>query len=130
MITNLLFSIVCAIIVWVIAVGFYLTSYYFPILENPEQQANIVLALAIIPSACLGAFLFYKKGKLKPALLALTFDVIATLLDALITVPAFVLPSGGTYSEFFSDIMFYIIAIEFFLTVVYFGNHLSKNNNK
>ena len=37
------------------------------------KPSNIVLALALIPSASLGTFLFYKKGYLKPSVLALIF---------------------------------------------------------
>lgn len=130
MITNRLFSIVCAILVWTLGVSFYLASYYVPVLENPERQANIVLALAIIPSACLGTFLFYKKGYIQPAILALTFVVTAAILDALITVPVFVIPVGGSHSDFFSDPVFYLIAIEFYLVVWFYGNHLTKHNKK
>lgn len=127
MFTNRLFSIVCAILVWVLGVSFYLTSFYVPIFENPETQANIILVLAIIPSACLGTYLFYKKGQLKPSTLALTFIITATILDALITVPVFIIPGGGSYSEFFSNPMFYTIVIEFYFIVFYFGKHLNQN---
>ena len=113
MINKKVFSILCAILVWFIAVSFYLVSFYIPILENPEQQANITLILGIIPSACLGTYLFYRKGYMKPSVLALTFIAVASLLDALITVPVFIIPNGGSYSEFFGDLMFYTIIVEF-----------------
>lgn len=127
MISKTLFSIVCAILVWILGVSFYLLSFYVPILENPELQSNIVLVIAIIPSACLGTYLFYKKGYIKPSALALTFVIVATILDALITVPVFVIPNGGSYSEFFGDPMFYTIVVELYFIVLYYGNHLTKN---
>jgi len=126
MINNKLFSIVCAILVWILGVSLYQLSFYVPFLENPEQQSNIVLVIAIIPSACLGTYLFYKKSYMKPSALALTFIILATVLDVLITVPAFIIPNGGSYSEFFGDPMFYTIIIEFYFIVLYFGNHLTK----
>jgi len=111
--------------VWILGVSFYLLSFYAPILENPELQSNIVLALGIIPSACLGTYLFYTKSFMRPSVLALAFVVIATTLDALITVPAFVIPGGGSYSEFFADPMFYVIIVEFYLIVLYFGKYIN-----
>jgi len=126
MISEKIVSILCAILVWILGVGFYLLSFYVPILENPEQQSNIVLVIAIIPSACLGTYLFYKKSYMKPSALALTFIIVATILDGLITVPAFIIPNGGSYSEFFGDPMFYTIIVEFYFIVLYFGNHLTN----
>ncbi|MCA0931317.1 DUF5367 family protein [Lutimonas saemankumensis] len=126
MISKKLYSIVCAILVWILGVGFYLLSFYVPVLENPELQSNIVLALAIIPSSCLGTYLFYKKGYLKPASLALTFITVAIVLDMLITVPVFVIPNGGSYSSFFGDPMFYTLVVEFYFIVLYYGNYLTK----
>ncbi|WP_204346592.1 DUF5367 family protein [Psychroserpens algicola] len=127
MINSRVFSLICAILVWVLGVSFYLSSFKFSILESPEQQANIAIALAIIPSACLGTYLFYKKATMKPASLALTFVIVATLLDALITVPVFVIPNGGSHASFFKDPMFYTIIVEFYFLVFYFGTHLTQN---
>ncbi|MCK8481683.1 DUF5367 family protein [Psychroserpens algicola] len=127
MINSRVFSIICASLVWVLGLSFYLISFKFSILESPEQQANIVIALAIIPSACLGTYLFYKKATMKPASLALTFVIVATLLDALITVPVFVIPNGGSHASFFKDPMFYTIIVEFYFLVFYFGTHLTQN---
>lgn len=37
--------------IWILGSSFYAASYLFPFLEDLELQANIVLALAIIPNA-------------------------------------------------------------------------------
>ncbi len=125
MINTISFSIVYAVLVWVLGVCSYLISFYIPVLENQDLQANIVLALALIPSACLGTYLFYKKSYLKPAVLAFIFIIVITILDACITVPVFLIPNGGSYSEFFGDPKFYAIALELYLVVLYFGNYLT-----
>ncbi|WP_046743143.1 DUF5367 family protein [Kordia zhangzhouensis] len=130
MINTISRSIACGILVWILGVSFYLGSYYIPFLENPEQQANIVIALAIIPSACLGTYLFYRKGKMKPSSLALTFVTTAIVLDTLITVPLFIIPAGGTYSTFFKNPMFYTVIVEFYFIVLYFGTYSSKKIKK
>ena len=130
MIRKNLFSVICGILVWTLGVSFYLLSFYVPILENSELQSNIVLALGIIPSACLGTYLFYTKSQLKPSKLGLTFVIVATLLDVIITVPVFIIPNGGSYSEFFGDPMFYTIIVEFYFIVLYYGNHLTSKRIK
>lgn len=127
---NRLLSILYGILVWVIGVSFYLTSFYIQMIENPDLQANIVLVFGILPSTFLGTYLFYKNGVMKPSSLALTFMSIAAVLDALITLPVFVIPAGGSYSDFFSNPMFYFIMVEFYLIVTLFGNHLTKNLKK
>lgn len=121
-----LYSIVCAMLVWLLGVSFYLISFYVPVLENTELQSNITLALAIIPSSCLGTYLFYKKSYIKPTALALTFVIVAIVLDVLITVPVFIIPNGGSYSDFFGDPMFYTLVVEFYFIVLYFGKYLTK----
>lgn len=130
MISKNLFSIICGVFVWILGVSFYLLSFYVSILENPELQSNVVLALGIVPSACLGTYLFYTKRHIKPSALALTFVIVATFLDVIITVPIFIIPNGGSYSEFFGDPMFYTIVVEFYFIVFYFGNHLTNKKIK
>lgn len=126
MMSKKLYSIVCAMLVWLLGVSFYLISFYVPVLENTELQSNITLALAIIPSSCLGTYLFYKKSYIKPTALALTFVIMAIVLDVLITVPVFIIPNGGSYSDFFGDPMFYTLVVEFYFIVLYFGKYLTK----
>ena len=130
MISKKLFSIVCGMFVWILGVSFYLLSFYVHILENPELQSNVVLVLGIVPSACLGTYLFYTKSYIKPSALGLTFVIVAALLDVIITVPVFIIPNGGSYSEFFGDPIFYTIVVEFYFIVFYFGNHLTNKKIK
>jgi uncharacterized membrane protein YfcA len=126
MIHNNTRAILSAIMVWILGVTAFLLSYSFSVLSNPDLQANITLILAIIPSVCLGTYLYYKKGRITPAKLALIFMSIATILDVLITVPTFIIPAGGSYATFFSDPMFYIIMVEFYCITTYFGNYFIK----
>ena len=126
MINKNLYSIICAILVWVLGISCYYLSSLIPILENTNLQSNIVLVIAIIPCACIGSYLFYKKSYLKPSALALTFIGVSVLLDALITVPLYIIPDGGSYLAFFGDTMFYILVVEFYFVVFYFGAYLTK----
>ncbi|MFY7670432.1 DUF5367 family protein [Tenacibaculum sp. MEBiC06402] len=126
MIHNKTRAILSAILVWIVGVTAFLLSYSFSVLSNPDLQANITLVLAIIPSVFLGTYMYYKKGKITPAKLALIFMSTAAILDVLITVPIFIIPAGGSYAVFFSDPMFYIIMVEFYCITTYFGNYFIK----
>lgn len=126
MISKIVYSIIYGILVWALGVSFYLLSFSISILENQNLQSNIVLVFAIILSACVGTYLYYKKNYIKPSSLALSFVMVAAILDSLITVPVFIIPNGGSYSEFFGDPMFYILIVEFYFIVMYFGNYLIK----
>lgn len=107
-------AIVLGILIWSIGILLYSLSYYVPILENQETQANIVLFVAVMPLVWLGSKFYYKKdSQTHGYLVGQTFLLTAVALDALITVPFFVIPKGGSHFNFFTGLGFWIIAIEF-----------------
>ena len=119
------------IIIWIIGVSMYTVSFYIPILEDPELQANILLSLGILPIVWFGAKLYYRKrSTIKGYWLGLIFFLTAGVLDALITVPYLIVPTGGTYYDFFTAIGFWLIGMEFILTTIayWYANVSSKRN--
>lgn len=130
MINKILFSIACAALTWILGVYSCLLSSSITILENSGLQSNIVLALAIIPCACLETYLFYDKTFMRPSTLALTFIVVSIVLDSLITVPLFIIPNGGSYSQFFGDPIFYTSVVEFYFIVVYYRSFINRTSRK
>lgn len=112
-------AISIGVLIWIIGVSLYASSYYVQLLENAEQQANIWLSIVIIPVVWLGAKLYYGKGISTHGLwVGLIFFMIAAILDALITVPFTILPYGGTYYDFFVDFGFWFIGLEFIATTI------------
>jgi len=109
---------ISAAIIYVLGVSAFLSSFLLPILSNPELQANLVLMLAIIPAALFGAHIYYGKGfQTNGFLLGAFLFMIVMALDALITVPLFIIPNGGNHLTFFSDPGFWLIAVEYILVV-------------
>lgn len=105
------------LLIWTIGVNLYALSYYLPVLEDAEKQANIWLSIIIIPVVWFCSKLHYKKGETLHGLWAGgIFFGISAILDALITVPFTVLPYGGTYADFFIDFGFWFIGLEFIAT--------------
>lgn len=124
-------AIALGIIIWSIGILLYSLSYYVPILENPETQANLVLFVAVMPLVWLGCRFYYKKdSQTHGYLVGQTLLLIAVALDALITVPFFVIPKGGSHYSFFTGLGFWIIAIEFlFVSSLYwYARVYSKNS--
>ncbi len=107
-------AILLGIVIWIIAVLFCSVSYYLPILEDADTQANVVLFVAVMPLVWFGCSYYYKKDrKTHGYLVGQTMLLTAVAFDALITVPLFVIPNGGSNYTFFTSLGFWIIAFEF-----------------
>lgn len=121
-------SIIIGAIIWVVGVSVYSISFYIPMLENPEWQANLVLTLAVLPLVWLGAKTYYQKANsVNGMLLGLTFFLTAAFLDAVLTVPYLIIPNGGSYKQFYSDLGFWLIGFEFIMiTSLYWYLNISK----
>ena len=97
-------AVISAVIIYTIGVTAFVSSFLIPILPDTNLQANVVLMIALIPAALFGAHIYYKKGyQTNGFLLGAFLFVMAMVLDALITVPLFIIPSGGNHVTFFSD---------------------------
>ncbi|WP_299162439.1 DUF5367 family protein [uncultured Eudoraea sp.] len=120
-------AILATSIVWVLGVSAYILSHFVKIMDNPELQANVVLTLALIPSAILGTKFYYKNGAHTNGFKLGVFMFLITIgLDALITVPVFIIPAGGDHLSFFSDPGFWIIGLVYILVVILYTGIRSK----
>ncbi|MGB5203272.1 MAG: DUF5367 family protein [Eudoraea sp.] len=111
-------ALIAAAIVWTLGVTAYILSDFVKIVDNPDLQANVVLTLALIPSAILGTKFYYKNGAHTNGFkLGVFMFLIAICLDAIITVPVFIIPAGGDHHSFFSDPGLWFIGLEYILVV-------------
>lgn len=116
---NLKHAVLSAVIIWTLGVTSFVVSYYFPVMSDPDEQANWVLSIALIPVAAFGSFLYYRRGhKTNGFALGTFMFLIAMILDALITVPFLIMPYGGNHITFFTDPGFWLIAVEYLGVVV------------
>lgn len=107
-------AILSGMFIWILGILFYSISYYVPIIESAESQANMVLFIVVIPLVWIASSFYYKEDKKTHGILVgQTMLLTAIILDALITVPLFVIPNGGNHYSFFTSIGFWIIALEF-----------------
>ena len=116
---NLKHAAISSLVVYLIGIASYITSYAIPLLDDKDLQANLVLTIAIIPAVIIGANLYYRRGHTTKSLLLGTVMFLgAMILDALITVPFFIIPYGDSYQSFFGDPGFWLIAIEYVAVVM------------
>ncbi len=112
-------AILIGIGIWFLAVSFYTLSFQFELLADPEQQANFVLIAVLLPLVWYGAHLYYRKEQNSQSFLpGFIFFAVAGILDALITVPLFIIPNGGSHLDFFTDLGFWFIGLVMILTTV------------
>ena len=115
---NIKSAIISATLIWTLGVIAYVTSYLVPVMSDPDVQANWVLSIAIIPIAALGAHIYYRKGHQTNGLvLGASMFLVAIILDAIITVPVFIIPNRGNHITFFTDSGFWLIAMEYIAVV-------------
>ncbi|AEV31298.1 hypothetical protein Oweho_0276 [Owenweeksia hongkongensis DSM 17368] len=115
---NFKHAVISAATVYAIGILTFVSSYFIPLLDDPDYQANLVLMIAIIPAAYLGAHLYYRKAhNTNGFILGASMFVGAMVLDALITVPLVIIPNGGNYISFFGDRGFWLIGVEYVAVV-------------
>ena len=111
-------AILIGIGIWFLAVCAFTLSFYIPLMDNYELQANLFVGLALIPLTWFGARLYYRAEQKSVGIkIGLAMLLTGVILDATVTVPFLVIPAGGSYYHFFTDISFWIIAI-LYLSVV------------
>jgi hypothetical protein len=88
-------------------------------LKFSNLVSYIIHYIVLIPIALLCATFYYKsKDKINGFLLGFFVVLIGVILDCLITVPLFVMPAGGNYMTYFSQLYLIIGLIE---GIVLFG---------
>lgn len=115
---NLKHAILSALVVYLFGILAFVGSYFIPIMEDPDLQANIVLMAAIIPAAYFGAYLYYRRGNSTHGfVLGSVLFSSAIVLDAIITVPVFIIPNGGNHLTFFGELGFWLIGFVYMAVV-------------
>ncbi len=124
-------ALLIGVVIWILGVTAFSLSFYVPLLENLELQANVTLFLVVIPLVWFGSQLYYKKdNKTHGMWVGITFFGVAAILDALITVPLLFIPQGGNYSAFFGDPGFWLIGGVFITTAIVYGHFKGIRNTQ
>lgn len=119
---NILKTILVGAAIWLGGVSIYTISYFIPILKDVELQANVSLAIGLIPIAWFAAKFYFKNESLDYSIKAsISMLLTAIMLDVLITVPFLIIPFGGSYQSFFTDFSFWLIATEYLSVILIYS---------
>ena len=115
---NILRATVSSIIVYAIGISVFVGSYFIPLMDDQDLQANLFLMMGIIPAGYIASRFYYNQRlNTRPIILGMCLFAGAIVLDALITVPVFIRPLGGDHFTFFGDPMFWLIGLEYVLVI-------------
>lgn len=124
---NTIKTILFGAAIWLGGVSIYTVSYFIPVLRDVELQANISLAIGLIPIAWFAAKFYFKKESLDHSIkAAITMLLTAIILDVLITVPFLIIPYGGSYQSFFTSFSFWLIATEYLTVILIYSRIKAK----
>lgn len=113
-------AIVLGILLWIFI--FVEISITMIGLKLNETTIWIIHFILLIPFAILCAWLYYKsKDRLNGFALGLIFLIIGIILDMIITVPMFIMPQGGNYATYFTNIYMIVGFIELVVVVGLYG---------
>lgn len=117
---NKIKAISIGALVWVFIFMSFTGLGFVPIIKDSMNLQALIVGVLIIPFALFGASIYYKNGnKDNGFVLGIIMVVTALLLDALITVPVVVIPTGGSYLSFFSfPLLWLLVAVN--IATVYF----------
>ncbi len=119
---NFKHALISSSVVYILGITAYAGSFFVPLMEDPELQANLVLMVAIVPVVLLGSHIYYRRGYTTNGLvLGAVMFMGAIILDATITVPVFIIPYGGNHLSFFSDPGFWLIGLEYVAVVIVYS---------
>ncbi len=115
------------ILVWILGVSVFTVSYFVPLMEDPDLQANIALAISLLPFAWLGASIYYRKGpETHGAKVGIIMVATAIILNGIITIPFMIIPYGGSYFSFFTATSFWLITFEYLMVVLLYWRIMVK----
>jgi len=111
-------ALAVGILIWVLIFVEWSILIFLPVVKDSLTMQYIIHYIVLIVWALIGAHLYYKsKDKINGFVLGFVFLIIGIILDAIITMPLFIIPQGRGYADFFLDFMMWIGYIELIIVV-------------
>lgn len=107
---NIIRAILTGALIWLFIFIAFIGLSFVPTIKDSTNQQALIVSVLIIPFARFGASIFYKNGNtINGIFSAIIMTITAIALDAIITVPLIVIPTGGSYQSFFSFPLFWLL---------------------
>ncbi len=115
--------------VWLLIFTAFAILGFIPLLKDSLNLQALVVGILIVPFAILGTTIYYKNGSRASGMtVGIIMALTALLLDALITVPFVEIPKGGSYLNFFSFPLLWMLVFINIATVYFFWKYFIKNS--
>lgn len=113
---KILRAILIGIILWALIFVEWTILIFTPFLKDLGNWQWLIHYILLIPIVLFGASYYYKsKDKVNGLVLGLVMLITGVILDAIITIPFFIMPNGGSYAGFFLSPYLLVGLIEFLL---------------
>lgn len=118
---NMIRAILSGALVWLCIFFTFGVLGYVPAIKDSLTQQVLIIAILIIPFATFGASLYYKNGnKENGMIIGFIIALTALLLDAIITVPLIEIPKGGSYQDFYTFPLLWLLVLINMATVYFY----------
>ena len=105
-------AVLAGAVLWILLATTFFVLSGLPEIANSSHLQTLIAATLTLPYAIIGAYLYYRnKANGHGVLVGLIMSLTALLLDALITVPFFEIPSGGSYQQFYSNPLLWLLVL-------------------
>lgn len=122
-------AILSGALVWLLIFITFGILAYIPEIKDSMNQQALIVGILIIPYAVVGARFYYKNNKKDSGvILGIIMVSTALILDALITVPFFTIPNGGSYVSFYSYTLLWLLVFINLITVYFYWYLKIKSN--
>lgn len=114
-------AILTGALVWVFIFISFTILGTIPTIKDSMNLQALIVAVFIIPFAIFGASVYYKNGNNDNGfVLGIKMVITALILDALITVPFVVIPTGGSYLSFYTfPLLWLLVAVNIATVYLY-----------
>lgn len=108
--SRLLFT---GLLMWLSIFTVFTALVMLPVTKNSLSLQNTLLVVFVAPIVLACTAIYYKTGaNAHGIIVGFLFTAISLCLDALITLPLIIIPSGGSYQAFYSSTILWVVVVE------------------
>lgn len=117
--------IITGLMMWVLILTVFIVLLMLPITKDSPALQNTVLCVLVAPIALLGAKLYYQSNDQSSGIqVGIALVAVSLIMDAIITTPFIIIPQGGSYLEFYTSGILWLVVAEN-IAIVYLYQRLN-----
>lgn len=105
--------IITGLVMWVLILTVFIALLMLPITQGSPVLQNTVLFVLVAPIALLGAKLYYQSNDQSSGIqVGIALVAVSLIMDAIVTTPFIIIPQGGSYLEFYTSGILWLVVAE------------------